>query len=101
VALPKLMLDQSPYNAKAAYAAAWFAWTQLVYSLSVLAGGLLFDWMNDRYATLALGGRAFDHYALFFVGSWLLKMAGVAFAARIDTRPAAIDGAAGRQSTWK
>jgi hypothetical protein len=88
VALPKLMLDASPQEAKAAYAAAWFAWTQLVYSLSVLAGGVLFDWMNYRYLPRTLGGRAFDLYALFFVASWLLKTAGVAFAARIAARPA-------------
>jgi len=94
VTLPNLMLALSRPGEMATYAAAWFAWTQLAYSLSVLAGGLLFDWMSEQFTPLSLGGRSFNHYAALFVASWLLKMAGIVFAARIGMGAAEIDAAA-------
>ncbi len=83
VAQPNLMLGLSPPGQTAAYASAWFAWTQLAYSLSVLLGGVLFDWMADHFEPLNFAGLRIDHFAMLFVASWLLKSVGVFLAARI------------------
>ena len=83
VAQPNLMLGLSPPEQTAAYASAWFAWTQLAYALSVLLGGVLFDWMAVHFAPISLGGIRFDHFAMLFVASWLLKSIGVFWATRI------------------
>ena len=83
VALPNLMLGLSPPEQTAAYASAWFAWTQLAYSLSVLLGGVLFDWMAEHCAPLSLSGLQIGHFGILFVVSWLLKSIGVYWAARI------------------
>lgn len=83
VTQPNLMLGLSPTGETAAYASAWFAWTQLAYSLSVLVGGLLFDWMAANFATRSWGRLQIDHFAVLFLASWLLKSIGVIWAARI------------------
>jgi len=83
VAQPNLMLGLSPPDQTAAYASAWFAWTQLAYSLSVLLGGVLFDWMAKHFAPISIGSLRVDHFAVLFLASWLLKSIGVFWAARI------------------
>jgi MFS family permease len=83
VTLPNLMLGLSKPGETASYAAAWFAWTQLAYSLSTVAGGVLFDWLAVRFEPVMFGGWTVDHYALMFVVSWLLKSFGVAWAMRV------------------
>jgi len=83
VALPNLMLGLSPPQATAPYAAAWFAWTQLAYSLSILAGGQLFDWLSESGRLSWLGvGEAFPFRVLFTAGG-VLMVAGVGLAARV------------------
>jgi MFS family permease len=96
VALPNLMWGHSPPDQTATFAAAWFAWTQLAFSLSVVAGGLLLDWLAANVEPLSLGGgRPIDYYFLLFTASWALKSFGVALAGRVpeplpaDERPAA------------
>jgi len=83
VAFPNLMLGLSPPGQSATYAAAWFAWTNLAYSLSVLAGGAVFDWLSWNFTPRSFGGRPFDHFALCFMIACVLKTLGVALAARI------------------
>ena len=83
VAQPNLMLGLSPPEQTPAYASAWFAWTQLAYSLSVLLGGVLFDWLAVNSEPRILGGIRIDHFVMLFVSSWLLKSMGVFWAARI------------------
>jgi MFS family permease len=83
VTFPNIMLGLSPPGQSATYAAAWFAWTNLVYSLSVLAGGAAFDWLSWNLTPPSLGGRPFDHFALCFMIACVLKALGVALAARI------------------
>jgi hypothetical protein len=83
VTLPNLMLGLSRPGETATYAAAWFAWTQLAYSLSTVAGGVLFDWLAVRFEPVTVGCWTVDHYAVMFVGSWLLKSFGVALALRV------------------
>jgi MFS family permease len=83
VTLPNLMLGLSPPGETPTYAAAWFAWTQLAYALSTLAGGVLFDWLAVQWEAVMVGGWRVDHYALMFLASWLLKSLGVALALRV------------------
>ncbi len=83
VALPNLMLGLSPPDQTAAHAAAWFTWTQLAYALSVLLGGLLFDWLAEHFTPQNFAGLRIDHFAILFIASWLLKSIGVYWAARI------------------
>ncbi len=83
VALPNLMLGLSQTGQTPAYAAAWFAWTQLAYSLSVLAGGVLFDWMAAHFHPTYVGGAPIDDFFVIFLAGWLLKSSGVALALRI------------------
>ena len=83
VALPNLMLGLSPAGETANFAAAWFAWTQLAFSLSVIAGGVVFDWLAANVPPLALGGRPVDHFAILFIAGWMLKSFGVILALRI------------------
>ena len=83
VTFPNLMLGLSPPGQSANYAAAWFAWTNLAYSLSVLAGGAAFDWLSWNYTPGIFGGRPFDHFALCFMIACVFKALGVALAERI------------------
>jgi MFS family permease len=83
VALPNLMLGLSRPGETPAYAAAWFAWTQLAYAVSTLTGGLLLDWLSAHMAPIALGGRPVDHYAALLAASWLLKWLAIPLAQRI------------------
>lgn len=86
VTLPNLMLGLSPREHTASYAAAWFAWTQLAYSLSILGGGYLFDRLatleQSSTGILAVGGRL-DRFGILFAVSGALMLVGVALAARI------------------
>jgi hypothetical protein len=83
VPLPNLMLGLSPPGRTAAYAAAWFAWPQLAYALSVLAGGWLLDWMKANLEPRTLLGWRVDHFAVLFSLSVVLMAAGVVPALRI------------------
>lgn len=83
VALPNLMLNLSRPECSAAYTAAWFATNQLVYSLSVIAGGLSLDWFRDNFVTAAWRGWQFDHYALLFAIGFGLKLCGLFWILRI------------------
>ncbi len=83
VTQPNLMLALSDPDERSAYASAWFAWTQLAYALSVLAGGYLFDWLKEHSVALSLRSLTINHFALLFLASWMLKTIGVYWAARI------------------
>lgn len=85
VVLPNLMLGLSPPGATSTYAAAWFAWTQLAYSLSILAGGRLFDWLaaSGRLAALGIGGTEATPFRLLFGLGGLLMVVGVGLATRV------------------
>jgi len=83
VTQPNLMLGLSPRGETAAYASAWFAWTQLAYSLSALLGGALFDLLAERFEPLSIAAIQIDHFAVLFLACWLLKSIGVIWAARI------------------
>lgn len=83
VTLPNLMLGLSPRESTASYAAAWFAWTQLAYSLSILGGGYLFDRLGVSAANLSVSGGTLDRFDILFAVSGALMLAGVGLAARI------------------
>lgn len=84
VTLPNLMLGLSPPRATGPYAAAWFAWTQLAYSLSILGGGYVFDLLSaqakEGRSTGSLGG---DPFTILFAVSGAIMLVGVALAGRI------------------
>lgn len=82
-AMPKLMLSLSPAVQYTSYAAAWFAWLELVYALSTLAGGLLFDWASEHFTPREWGGLHVDHYAAIFLLGFVLRLSAAAWAARI------------------
>ncbi len=87
VGMPHLMLQLAQPKYSAAYIAAWFAWTKLVYGLTSVTGGQLVDWLRDSFTPvdLNLGGSAFrlDHLSLLILIGVALRLASVAFLARI------------------
>jgi len=84
VTQPNLMLGLSPSGETASYAAAWYAWTQLAYSITTLLGGALFDWLATNFEATSFVGVPIDHFAVLFLASCLLKSIGVFWAARIQ-----------------
>ncbi len=82
-AMPKLMLSLSREAQYTSYAAAWFAWTELVYALSILAGGLLFDWASKNFTPTVWAGCRVDHFAAIFLLGFVLRLSAAAWAARI------------------
>jgi hypothetical protein len=84
IALPNMMLGLSPPAKSAAYAAAWFAWTQLAFSLSVLAGGAAFDLLRDYFTAQSMAWHTISHVTLVLGVGFLLKVAGIYLAARIS-----------------
>lgn len=85
-AMPKLMLSLSRREQYATYAAAWFAWIELVYALSTLAGGLLFDWANKNLSPQEWPGWSIDHFAAIFLLGLVLRLSAAGWAARIRER---------------
>jgi len=82
-AMPKLMLNLSSRSHYASYAAAWFAWIELVYALSTLAGGLLYDWGSKHFASKTWAGLHVDYFFAIFLLGFVLRLAAAAWAARI------------------
>ncbi len=77
-AMPKLMLAFSPKGQYAAYSAAWFAWLELIYGMTTLVGGLLYDSMKENFAPISIGSWEIDHFAaLFLLGLFLRLTAGL------------------------
>jgi hypothetical protein len=56
---------------------------EIAVSLSMLAGGALFDGLAARYEPWSLGGRPIDRFNVLFAASWLLKSLGAALALRV------------------
>jgi hypothetical protein len=84
VALPNLMLGLSRPGESAEYAASWFPWTNPAYSLSVLAGGWILDWLGARWTPIEWLGIRIDHFTLIFAASSLALVAGIWPARRIS-----------------
>jgi MFS family permease len=84
-AMPKLMLSLAPPTHYTSYSAAWFAWSELVFALSALAGGLLFDWASDdkNFTPQVWAGYRVDHFAAIFLLGLVLRLSAAAWAARI------------------
>jgi MFS family permease len=83
VAMPNLVLNLTKRELYAIYAAVWFAWTQLVYALSTVAGGLLFDWASKQAAYPSILGEI-DHFAAIFLLGFVLRLIAAGLAARAD-----------------
>ena len=82
-AIPKLILGFSPAEHYAAYSAAWFGCWELVYAVSSLAGGVLFDWLSKNFQPRDVAGWTVDHFVLLFSLGLVLRLIGVFWAARI------------------
>jgi MFS family permease len=83
VAMPNLVLSLTQQESYAAYAAAWFAWTQLVYAISSLAGGMLLDWLSRHWGeTSRFLGNPGCFAAIFLLG-FVLRLIAALFAARV------------------
>jgi MFS family permease len=82
-AMPKLMLSLTPRSQYTSYAAAWFAWSEFVFALSTLAGGLLYDWAKEDFIPREWAGCRIDYFAMFFVLGLVLRLSAAAWAARI------------------
>ena len=91
VTFPNLMLGLSRPGETPAYAAAWFAWTQLAFALAVLGGGAALDWMSVHIAEGQFSGVRVDRFAVLFALQWLLATAGIAVARQVP-EPAGGDG---------
>jgi MFS family permease len=83
VTLPNLMLGLSPSHQSANYAAAWFAWTNLAYSMSVLTGGWLFDRLAARWTADPSVRQPLNEYVFFFGISTVLMLLGLLPARRV------------------
>jgi MFS family permease len=83
VTLPNLMLGLSPAGESAAYAASWFAWTNVAYATSVMAGGWLLDALGSRFESREILGWRLDHYSILFAASSILMAVGVGVALRV------------------
>jgi MFS family permease len=85
VTLPNLMLGLSAPHATAPYAAAWFAWSQLAYALSILAGGKLLDWLSvaGRLSGMDLTEGEATPFRLLFAAGGVLMAVGVGLAWRV------------------
>jgi MFS family permease len=83
VAMPNLVLSLTQQESYAAYAAAWFAWTQLVYAISSLAGGMLLDWLSTRWGETSrfLGNPGY--FSVIFLLGFGLRLIAALFAARV------------------
>jgi MFS family permease len=83
VAMPNLVLSLTQQESYAAYAAAWFAWTQLVYAISSLIGGMLLDWLGTHWGETSrfLGNPGY--FAVIFLLGFVLRLVAALFAARV------------------
>jgi MFS family permease len=88
VAMPNLVLTLTQQQSYAAYTAGWFAWTQFMYAVSTLVGGLLFDWMAENWILRTTPLGEIDHFAALFLVGFALRLIGAALAARVPEPPA-------------
>ena len=77
VGLPSLMLKLAGPQEKAAYVAWYFAVTGIVYGLSTIAGGALYDWCEKTQPIWRVSARQIAHHHLFFVGGFVLRILSV------------------------
>lgn len=86
VAMPNLLLQLSEPQCSAAYSAAWFSSTQLVYAVSALLGGRFYEFMQRHWHPPDLAGWQIDHFAALILLGWGLRSAGIFWALRIRER---------------
>ena len=82
-AMPKLMLSFSPPGQYAAYSAAWFATLELVFGLTLLAGGLLFDWAKENLSSWLPESWQIDHFTVLLALGLVLRLTASVWASRI------------------
>jgi hypothetical protein len=88
ICLPNLALKLAPVSEKSPYVAAHEAVASLFHGLITLAGGFLFDWLNDSEALSRIGLSAINHYLAIFGLAVLFRMLAVLLAMAIDEQGA-------------
>ena len=68
------MLKLAGPDAKASYVAWYFALTGVVYGICTVAGGGLYQWLNETKPTWLIGSWRMDHNDLVFAGGFLLRV---------------------------
>ncbi len=76
VGLTNLTLKLAPPGRNASYIATYFGLTGLCYGLSTIAGGALFDHLGSGGWPMNLAPASWDHFQLFFLAGWLLRIVG-------------------------
>lgn len=79
VGLPNLMLKLAGPSGKAAYVAWYFAVTGVVYGISTIAGGAVYDWLLEAKPRWSLGAIVIDHHDVLFTAGFLLRASAVLF----------------------
>ena len=82
-AMPKLMLSFSTPEHHAAYSAAWFATLHMAYGITIILGGLLFDFSKDVAAKMFPPEWQMDHFKVIFALGLILRISAAFWAARI------------------
>ena len=81
--LPNLMLKLSDGRDHASYIGTYFAVTSLCYAGSTVAGGFLFDYLNERTQRYLLWGVRWNLYEYLFLCGWATRTMGVIWLLRI------------------
>jgi MFS family permease len=77
VCLPNLMLKLSPRDSNTPYIATYYTATGLCYAASTIAGGELFDRLQDATFVLFGGALVWDFYQVSFLMGWATRSLGV------------------------
>jgi len=73
VALPNLILKLAPPESNLPYIATYYTIDGLCYAASVIAGGVLCDWLKDLVVVVP-GGGVWSGFACLFFAGWILRM---------------------------
>jgi len=82
VGLPNLMLKLAPGGKYAAYVASYYAVTSLCHAISVVLGGLLYNYLSSL-DQIDVAGLRVDHYQVMFWAGWMTRLLGVVWLVRI------------------
>lgn len=77
VGLPNLMLKLAGPRLRASYVAWYFAVTGIVYGVSTIAGGALYEWAKARHFTCQIGSHTVNCNDAFFATGFLLRVLAV------------------------
>jgi MFS family permease len=77
VGLPHLMLKLAGPQQRASYVAWYFAVTGVVYGLSTIAGGAIYEWLSEQQIPFRLVGLTFNHVECLFLVGFTLRLTAI------------------------